>query len=100
MSRLGEFRVTTRFHAAPGNEAAVRDLVLGILGPVRREPHCLGVEALVATDEPRLFLITSRWIDESDHVHHRTLAHTREFLAKMEPLVDEPMTSTRATPIG
>lgn len=94
------FEVTTRFHARSGQESKVRSLVVAILDPVRREPHCLSVHAYAATDDPRLFLITSHWVSEIDHHRHRTLPHTQEFLAKMEPLVDEPMSSTRTLEIG
>lgn len=97
---MNEYEVSTRFHARPGNEDPLRDAVLGILAPVRAELQCLSVHAFRSVDDPRLFFITSRWVEKAAHVRHRTLAHTIEFLARAEALVDAPIESTYAQLIG
>ncbi|MGI0140554.1 MAG: putative quinol monooxygenase [Thermoplasmata archaeon] len=96
----GEFCVSTRFHANVGDEPQVERLVQSILPPVRAETACLGVEAMRSVDDPRLFIILSRWTGEEGHMHHRTLGHTMEFLSRIEPLLDEPPTSTRTSVIA
>ncbi|HUZ79374.1 MAG TPA: antibiotic biosynthesis monooxygenase [Thermoplasmata archaeon] len=93
-------QVSTRFHARAGNETPLLDAVLGILDPVRGEAQCLSVQAFRAVHDPRLFVITSLWVEESAHVLHRTLPHTREFLERVERLVDEPFESTYTKLIG
>lgn len=93
---MAEFEVVTHFHARAGREEETRLAVLAILAPVRAEVGCLAVEALQSSDDPRLFLIHSRWVEEAAYRTHRSFPHTREFLARVETLVDEPIESTRA----
>ena len=94
------YQVSTRFHARVRSERLLWDAVLGILQPVRSEPKCRSVHAFRAVNDPRLFFITSLWVEESGHMRHRTLPHTREFLERVEKLVDEPIESTYTTLIG
>ena len=105
MSAAGEFLteeypVSTRFHARAGNEKILLDVVPGTLGPVRGEGKCLSAQEFRAVNDPRSFLIRSLWVEESAYVRHRTLPHTREFLERVERLVDEPIESTDTELIG
>ena len=38
-----ELFIFARFHARPGNEAAVADAMRDCLAPTREEPGCLGI---------------------------------------------------------
>jgi quinol monooxygenase YgiN len=50
-----EMFVFGRFHAGLGNERAVEEALLDVLGPSRQEPGCLGIHAFRSNDDPRLF---------------------------------------------
>jgi len=89
-----------RFHARAGNEQAVGDALLDVLGPSRQEPGCLGIHAFRAIHDPRLFYIHSRGKDEAAFDVHAGLAHTVEFIERVEPLIDHPLDLTRAEKIG
>jgi len=46
--------------------------------------------------DPWLFYIHSRWVDVAAFEKHADLAHTVEFLKRVEPLIDHPLDVTRA----
>jgi len=50
--------------------------------------------------DPRLFYIHSRWKDETAFEHHAGLPHTIRFVARGEPLIDQPLDVMRAERIG
>ena len=82
--------IIARFHAKPGNEAAVADAILDGQAPSRQEPGCLDIDAFRAVRDPRLFFIYSRWKDEATFELHAELPHTVRFLERVEPLIDHP----------
>ena len=89
-----------RFHARPGNERAVEEALLDVLGPSRQEPSCLSIDALRSIHDPRLFYIHSRLKNEAAFDVHAGLSHTVRFIERMEPLIDHPLDTTRAEKIG
>ena len=60
-----ELFIFARFHARPGNEAAVAEAILENVPPSRAEPGCLNIHAYRSIRDPRLFYIHSRWKDEA-----------------------------------
>jgi quinol monooxygenase YgiN len=95
-----ELFVFARFHARPGDQAAVADTLRDVLAASREEPGCLRIHAFRSIRSPRLFYIHSRWKDEAAFEHHAGLPHTVRFLARVEPLIDHPLDVTRAERIG
>jgi quinol monooxygenase YgiN len=86
----------SRFHARPGNERAVEEALLDVLAPSRQEPGCLSIDAFRSIHDPRLFYIHSSWKGEAAFDVHAGLAHTVEFIERVEPLIDHPLDFTRA----
>jgi quinol monooxygenase YgiN len=95
-----ELFVFARFHARPGDEAAVAEAMLENLPPTRAEPGCLSIQAYRSIRDPRLYYIHSRWKDEAAFELHAVLPHTVRFLARVEPLIDHPLDVNRTVPIG
>jgi quinol monooxygenase YgiN len=91
-----ELFIFARFHARPGQEEAVAEVLLDVLGPSREEPGCLDIHAFRSTRDPRLFYIHSRWKDEAAFDRHAGLPHTVRFVERVQPLVDHPLDVTRA----
>jgi quinol monooxygenase YgiN len=89
-----------RFHARSGNEQAVEEALLDVLGPSRQEPGCLSIDAFRSIHDPRLFYIHSRWKDAAAFDIHAGLVHTVGFIERVEPLIDHPLELTRAEKLG
>ena len=95
-----ELCIFARFHARPGNEAAVAARLLEILPPTRQEPGCLSTHAFRSLNDPQLFYIHSRWKDKAAFDRHLELEHTLRFVERVEPLLDHPLYATRTEQIG
>jgi len=92
--------IFARFHAVAGNENAVEEALGEVVGPSREEAGCLSVHAFRSIQDPRLFYIHSRWIDEEAFEIHAGLPHTVRFIERVEPLIDHALDVTRAELIG
>jgi len=94
-----ELFIFARFHARPGNEAAIAEALAEVVGPTRGEAGCLGIQAFRSIRDSQLFYIHSRWINEEAFEAHATLPHTVRFIERVEPLIDHPLDVTRAVKI-
>jgi quinol monooxygenase YgiN len=94
-----ELFIFARFHATPGQDQAVEAALRDVIGPTRKEPGCLAIEAYRSTRDPRLFYIHSRWIDEAAFEIHAGLAHTVRFIERVRTLIDHDLDITRARPL-
>jgi quinol monooxygenase YgiN len=95
-----ELFIFARFHARPGNEAAVADAMRDGLAPTRAEPGCVSIHHFRSIRDPRLFYIHSVWRNEAAFEHHAGLPHTVRFLERVEPLIDHPLDVTRTERIA
>jgi quinol monooxygenase YgiN len=95
-----ELFIFARFHARPGNEAAVAATLLEILPPTRQEPGCLSTHAFRSLNDAQLFYIHSRWTDKAAFDRHLELDHTLRFVERVEPLLDHVLNATRAVRFG
>jgi quinol monooxygenase YgiN len=95
-----ELFIFARFHARAGNEGAVEEALLDVLGPTREEPGCLRISGFRSSRDTLLFYIHSRWVDEDAFENHAGLPHTVHFIERVESLIDHPLEVTRATLIG
>ncbi len=95
-----ELYVFARFHARPGHEAAVADVMGDGLAPTREEPGCLGIHHFRSIRDPQLFYIHSRWKDEAAFERHAELPHTVRFLERVQPLIDHPLDVARTERIA
>lgn len=94
-----ELFIFVRFHAREGCEAAVEDALRGVLGPSRDEAGCRAMQAFRSSQDPRLFYIHSRWVNDAAFEHHAALPHTVQFIQRVAVLIDHTLVVTRATPI-
>ena len=94
-----ELTVFARFHARPGQAAAVAAALREVVGPSRAEPGCVAIEALRSIQDADLFFIHSRWINEAAFEVHAALPHTQRFLAAVGTLVDPPPEISRTEPL-
>ncbi len=95
-----EVFIFARFHARPGNEAAVAEALLEVAAPSREESGCLSLQDFQSLHDPQLFFVHSRWRDEAAFEHHARLPHTLRFLERVEPLIDHPLDVARTKQLG
>src|SRR5262249_59859904 len=60
-----ELTIFARLYALEGQESAVVAAMRRIAGPTREEPGCLELHYYRSIQDPRLFQIWSRWVDEA-----------------------------------
>ncbi|HEV7386756.1 MAG TPA: putative quinol monooxygenase [Phenylobacterium sp.] len=94
-----ELSIFGRFHAGPGQAEAVAAALGDVVPPSRAEPGCAFIEAYRSIQDPDLFHIHSRWVDEAAFELHAGLAHTVAFLERVRPLIDHPLEVSRARPL-
>ncbi|MGH2362955.1 MAG: putative quinol monooxygenase [bacterium] len=95
-----EIFIFARFHAKPGNEAAIAEALLAVAAPSREEPGCFGLQDFQSIRDPQLFFVHSRWKDEAAFEVHAQLPHTIRFLERVEELIDHPLEVVRTRVIG
>jgi quinol monooxygenase YgiN len=93
-----DLTIFARFHARPGQADAVAAAIAEVVSHTRAEAACLGIEAYRSIQDPDLFHIHSRWVDEPSFEVHAGLAHTDTFLNRMQPLIDHPLEVSRTRP--
>ena len=91
--------IFARFHAGEGQEAAVAAALRAVIAPTRAEPGCIEINAYRSTRDPRLFFIHSHWRDEAAFEVHATLPHTRQFIERVQTLIDHPLDISRTRPL-
>jgi len=90
-----ELTIIGRFHAREGQEAAVAEAMREVSIPTREEPGCLFIAGYRSIQDPRLFWVYSRFVDEAAFERHAALPHTVRFLERVQPLIDHPLQVSR-----
>lgn len=88
-----------RFHARPGQEAALREAIRKVEGPTRLEPGCLSYRAFQSVRVPGEFYVHSQWRDRAAFDLHASLPHTVQFISTVEALVDHPLNVSLTEPL-
>ena len=84
-----------RFHARPGNEAAILAALREVTPQTRREPACLTVAYYRSLRDPGTFYVHSRWTSEAAFDAHADEPHTVRFVATIEALIDHEWDGAR-----
>ena len=82
--------VVARFLAKPGKEDEVRDLLMALIAPSRRELGCYQYDLLRNTGDPRDFCFVERWENDQAVDQHSATAHVKTAVAQVERLVEVP----------
>jgi quinol monooxygenase YgiN len=94
-----ELTIFSRFHARPGQAEAVAAALREVVPPSHAEPGCGFIEAYRSIRDADLFHIHSRWVDEAAFELHAGLPHTIRFLARVQPLLNQPLEVSRTRPL-
>ena len=88
---MNAITVLAHVKAAPGNESQVRQELLALIAPSRKDPGCLNYDLHQAQSDPSRFLFHENWASQSLWETHLKTPHVRAALAKLGPLVaDQP----------
>jgi quinol monooxygenase YgiN len=87
--------VFVRLRAREGEEKAVKEALLEVMGPSREEAGCVSFHVFRGMRDRRLFYIHSQWVDEAAFQRHAELAHTKKFLERVDALVEVAREVTR-----
>lgn len=82
--------VTARIKAKPDQVAALRELLLALPDPTRREDGCLNYDLHQSTEDPCVFLFHENWRGKAELDRHLQSPHVTAVLSRVGPLVAEP----------
>jgi quinol monooxygenase YgiN len=82
--------VIAQIKAKPGMEAQVRQELLSLVAPSRKDPGCLNYDLHQALDNPALFLFHENWTSEAHLERHLQKPDLQAVLARVGQLTADP----------
>ena len=82
--------VIAQFKAKPGKETLLRQELLSLLAPSRKDAGCLNYDLHQAPDNPVLFLFHENWTSKAHLDQHLQKPKLRAALTRVGQLVAEP----------
>jgi quinol monooxygenase YgiN len=82
--------VMARIKAAPGKETQVRQELLSLVAPSRRDAGCLNYDLHQAKDDPALFLFHENWVSKAHLDAHLAKPDLQAVLGRVGKIVSEP----------
>lgn len=86
--------VVARIKAKAGMEEKVREELLALVAPTRKEPGCLNYDLHQAQDDSSLFVFYENWLSKKDLDEHLQMPYLQAFLAKADHLLAQPVDIT------
>ncbi len=83
--------VVAKIKAKLGLEDKVREALLGLVGPTRKEAGCINYDLHVSIDDKGLFMFYENWVSKKDLDEHLDMPYLKDFLGKSEALLAEPV---------
>ena len=78
--------VVATFEARPGKEAELKQILLALLEPTRKEAGCLNYDLHFSPDNPGKFLFHENWADKKLLDAHLKSPHILALLPKVDEL--------------
>ena len=82
--------VVAQIKARPGKESQVRQELLSLVAPSRKDAGCLNYDLHQALDNPALFLFHENWTSKADLDQHLQKPDLHAVLGREGQLVAEP----------
>ena len=92
--------VIAQIKAKPGKEGQVRQELLSLVAPSRKDDGCLNYDLHQALDNPTRFLFHENWTSKAHLDRHLQKPDLQAVLAKLGELVAEPPQITLWEKIG
>ena len=81
-----KYTVVAAFQARSGKEASLREALVELLVPTRREEGCLNYDLHESLEKPGKFLFYENWSSPETHQQHIGSAHIAELLKRIDEL--------------
>ena len=81
--------VVATFEARPGNETELRNALMGLVAPTRKEAGCLNYDLHVSSENPGRFLFHENWTTKAALETHLQSPHIQALLPRVDELCSE-----------
>ena|SRR5882724_9317616 len=81
--------VVATFQARPGKETALREVLVGLLGPTRKETGCLNYDLHQSPEDPAKFLFHENWTSKAALDAHMQTPQIQSLLPRVDELCVE-----------
>lgn len=90
---MAEKKVTVlaTFKAKPGMADKVRNAVMALVPPTRREPGCINYDLHQSVDDENLLMLYENWVSKKDLDEHLAMPYLQDFLGKADEILAEPV---------
>jgi len=78
--------VVATFQAKPGKEAELKQTLIGLIAPTRREAGCINYDLHILPEDPAKFLFHENWTSKAHLDTHLQSAHIKALLSRMDGL--------------
>ena len=85
----GGIILTAKVKAAPGQEAAVKEVLLALVEPTRKEPGCLCYNLHQSKSDPAEFMFYEQWADKEALDAHGKTPHMKALGGKLKDKTDK-----------
>ena len=86
--------VVAYIEAKPGMEERVKQELLAIVEPTRREQGCFNYDLHQSADNPALFVFYENWTNKAALDAHLETPHVQAFIGQAETLLARPVEIT------
>ncbi len=78
--------VIATFQARPGREAELRNALIGLVAPTRKEAGCINYYLHSSPEDPAKFLFYENWTDKAALDAHMQTPHVQKLLPRVNEL--------------
>jgi quinol monooxygenase YgiN len=86
--------VVARVKAKGEKLDAVKEMLLGLVGPTRQEPGCITYVLHQSTDDPCSFVFLETWRGQGDLDEHLQKPYLQAFIGQADAVLAEPLDVT------
>lgn len=96
----GKVTVIAYHRAKPGKEQALKDALLSLCAPTRKEKGCINYDLHVSPDDPAILVFHENWVSKADLDVHLQSPHINAFRRIAPDLLAEPPNITLWSRLG
>ena len=78
--------VVATFQAKPGKETELKNALIGLVAPTRKEAGCINYDLHASPEEPAKFLFHENWTSKAHLDTHLRSAHIKALLPRVDEL--------------
>jgi len=86
--------VIARVKAKEEKAAQVKEILLGLIGPTRKESGCISYALHHSTDDACSFLFVEEWASQAALDEHLGTPYLQAFLSQVDDILAEPLDVT------